>query len=206
MVSALAKLHRDAVIQTALELLNEVGEEGLTTRRLAERLGVQQPALYWHFKNKRVLLDALAETILAEHHDHALPRAGENWRHFLIENAHSFRRALLTYRDGAHIHAGTRPNNNQAGQAETQIEFLIQAGFTPANAARALIAISHYVVGSALEQQADIHESVPGDAVSITATSEIAQAIAILDADGAENLFDFGLMLLVDGLERHRQS
>lgn len=41
------KLQREAVIRTALELLNDVGMEGLTTRRLAERLGVQQPALYW---------------------------------------------------------------------------------------------------------------------------------------------------------------
>ena len=58
------KLQREAVIRTALELLNDVGMEGLTTRRLAERLGVQQPALYWHFKNKRALLDALAEAML----------------------------------------------------------------------------------------------------------------------------------------------
>ena len=57
------KLQREAVIRTALELLNDVGMEGLTTRRLAERLGVQQPALYWHFKNKRALLDALAEAM-----------------------------------------------------------------------------------------------------------------------------------------------
>lgn len=203
----MAKLHRDAVIRTALELLNEVGEEGLTTRRLAERLGVQQPALYWHFKNKRVLLDALAETILAEHHDRALPRAGENWRQFLIENARSFRRALLTYRDGARIHAGTRPTNNQMGQAEAQIGFLVQAGYTPADAARALIAISHYVVGSALEQQAaDMHESTASDATNIATTPKIAEAIAVLDADGPENLFDFGLLALIDGLERHRRS
>ncbi len=205
MVSALVKLHRDAVIRTALELLNEVGEEGLTTRRLAERLGVQQPALYWHFKNKRVLLDTLAETILAEHHDHASPRAGENWRDFLIENARSFRRALLTYRDGARIHAGTRPNNNQMGQAEAQIEFLVHAGFTPADAARALITISHYVVGSALEQQADFHETTPSDEANIAATSTMAEAIATLDAEGPESLFDFGLILLVDGLERHQR-
>lgn len=33
------KLQREAVIRTALELLNDVGMEGLTTRRLAERLG-----------------------------------------------------------------------------------------------------------------------------------------------------------------------
>ncbi|MEN5246483.1 tetracycline resistance transcriptional repressor TetR [Brucella pseudintermedia] len=201
----MAKLHRDAVIRTALELLNEVGEEGLTTRRLAERLGVQQPALYWHFKNKRVLLDALAETILAEHHDRALPRAGENWRQFLIENARSFRRALLTYRDGARIHAGTRPTNDQMGQAQAQIGFLVQAGFTPADAARALIAISHYVVGSALEQQADMHESKASDAANIATMPEIAEAIAVLDADGLENLFDFGLLALIDGLERHRR-
>lgn len=201
----MAKLHRDAVIRTALELLNEVGEEGLTTRRLAERLGVQQPALYWHFKNKRVLLDALAETILAEHHDRALPRTGENWRQFLIENARSFRRALLTYRDGARIHAGTRPTNDQMGQAEAQIGFLVQAGFTPADAARALIAISHYVVGSALEQQADMHESKASDAANIATMPEIAEAIAVLDADGLENLFDFGLLALIDGLERHRR-
>jgi len=204
-MNPLAKLHRDAVIRTALELLNEVGEEGLTTRRLAERLGVQQPALYWHFKNKRVLLDALAETILAEHHDRALPRAGENWRQFLIENARSFRRALLTYRDGARIHAGTRPTNDQMGQAQAQIGFLVQAGFTPADAARALIAISHYVVGSALEQQADMHESKASDAANIATTPEIAEAIAVLDADGLENLFDFGLLALIDGLERHRR-
>nr|WP_273786818.1 tetracycline resistance transcriptional repressor TetR [Brucella intermedia] len=201
-MNALAKLQRDAVIRTALELLNEVGEEGLTTRRLAERLGVQQPALYWHFKNKHILLDALAEAILAEQHVRALPRAGENWRQFLIENARSFRRALLAYRDGARIHAGTRPNNNQMGQVEAQIEFLVQAGFTPADAARALIAISHYVVGSALEQQADMHESIPSNVADTATTPKIAEAIALLDAGGSESLFEFGLLALIDGLER----
>ena len=52
----MTKLSRETVIRAALDLLNEVGVDGLSTRRLAERLGVQQPALYWHFKNKRELL------------------------------------------------------------------------------------------------------------------------------------------------------
>ena len=56
----MTKLSRETVIRAALDLLNEVGVDGLSTRRLAERLGVQQPALYWHFKNKRELLDALS--------------------------------------------------------------------------------------------------------------------------------------------------
>lgn len=57
----MTKLQRDTVVRAALTLLNEVGLDGLTTRRLAERLGVQQPALYWHFKNKQALIGALAE-------------------------------------------------------------------------------------------------------------------------------------------------
>ncbi len=60
----MTKLDRETVIQAALELLNEVGVDNLTTRKLAERLKVQQPALYWHFRNKRALLDALSEAML----------------------------------------------------------------------------------------------------------------------------------------------
>ena len=56
-VSSMTKLQPNTVIRAALDLLNEVGVDGLTTRKLAERLGVQQPALYWHFRNKRALLD-----------------------------------------------------------------------------------------------------------------------------------------------------
>lgn len=104
-VSSMTKLQPNTVIRAALDLLNEVGVDGLTTRKLAERLGVQQPALYWHFRNKRALLDALAEAMLAENHTHSVPRADDDWRSFLIGNARSFRQALLAYRDGARIHA-----------------------------------------------------------------------------------------------------
>lgn len=83
-VSSMTKLQPNTVIRAALDLLNEVGVDGLTTRKLAERLGVQQPALYWHFRNKRALLDALAEAMLAENHTHSVPRADDDWRSFLI--------------------------------------------------------------------------------------------------------------------------
>ncbi|MDW0432948.1 tetracycline resistance transcriptional repressor TetR(H), partial [Mannheimia haemolytica] len=69
----MAKLDKEQVIDNALILLNEVGIEGLTTRKLAQKIGVEQPTLYWHVKNKRALLDALAETILQKHHHHEAP-------------------------------------------------------------------------------------------------------------------------------------
>ncbi|HDU3788380.1 TPA: tetracycline resistance transcriptional repressor TetR(D), partial [Klebsiella pneumoniae subsp. pneumoniae] len=60
----MARLNRESVIDAALELLNETGIDGLTTRKLAQKLGIEQPTLYWHVKNKRALLDALAVEIL----------------------------------------------------------------------------------------------------------------------------------------------
>lgn len=75
----MAKLQRDAVIAAALDLLNEVGVDGLTTRKLAERLGVQQPALYWHFKSKQALLDALSDAMMRGH-IHTLPSPGGPWK------------------------------------------------------------------------------------------------------------------------------
>jgi TetR/AcrR family tetracycline transcriptional repressor len=73
------KLDSETILEAALALLDEVGMDKLSTRLLAERLGVQQPALYWHFKNKRALLDAMSGQILRRAHERRLPLEGESW-------------------------------------------------------------------------------------------------------------------------------
>jgi TetR/AcrR family transcriptional regulator, tetracycline repressor protein len=45
-------LTKAAIVQAALDLLDEAGTDGLTLRALASRLGVQAPALYWHVASK----------------------------------------------------------------------------------------------------------------------------------------------------------
>ena len=205
----MTKLDKGTVIATALELLNEVGMDNLTTRKLAERLKVQQPALYWHFQNKRALLDALAEAMLAERHTRSLPEGDEDWRVFLKENALSFRTALLSYRDGARIHAGTRPTEPNFGTAETQIRFLCAEGFGPKRAVWALRAVSHYVVGSVLEQQAsDADERVPDrpDVSEQAPSSFLHDLFHELETDGMDAAFNFGLDSLIAGFERLRSS
>lgn len=200
----MTKLDRDSVIRAALDLLDEVGVDGLTTRKLAERLKVQQPALYWHFRNKRALLDALAETMLAQRHRRSLPVDGEDWQCFLKENARSFRSALLAYRDGARIHAGTRPSAPQFDAVEAQIRFLCAAGFSPTHAVHALIAISHYTVGAVMEQQgneADAHERQASTGPDSTGPSDFLRKIfEAVEAQGPDATFDVGLNALVDGL------
>ena len=191
------KLQREAVIRTALELLNDVGMEGLTTRRLAERLGVQQPALYWHFKNKRALLDALAEAMLTINHTHSTPRDDDDWRSFLKGNACSFRRALLAYRDGARIHAGTRPAAPQMEKADAQLRFLCDA----------LMAISYFTVGAVLEQQAseaDAEERGEDQLTTSASTmpARLQSAMKIVYEGGPDAAFERGLALIIGGLER----
>lgn len=200
------KLQREAVIRTALELLNDVGMEGLTTRRLAERLGVQQPALYWHFKNKRALLDALAEAMLTINHTHSTPRDDDDWRSFLKGNACSFRRALLAYRDGARIHAGTRPAAPQMEKADAQLRFLCDAGFSAGDATYALMAISYFTVGAVLEQQAseaDAEERGEDQLTTSASTmpARLQSAMKIVYEGGPDAAFERGLALIIGGLE-----
>ena len=66
MVNAAAKppravLDRDAWIKGAIAILAEHGAERLRVEVLAKRLGVTKGSFYWHFKNRRDLLDAVLQ-------------------------------------------------------------------------------------------------------------------------------------------------
>ena len=77
-----AALDRGEVVRVALQLLDELGLDGLTMRRLAQRLGVTAASLYWHVRDKDELLSLLAETITAEVPvaDPGRPWRDELWR------------------------------------------------------------------------------------------------------------------------------
>src|ERR1700749_4776293 len=112
------RLNRDDVLYAALALLNEVGIDALSTRKLAERLGVQSPTLYWHFKSKGALLDVMSAAVMAHSRAPSVPRPGEPWQDWLHADGRSFRKALLAHRDGARLHAGTRPGPSQRDSIE----------------------------------------------------------------------------------------
>src|SRR5262245_15176942 len=50
---------RDEVLKAAIDLLDEVGLDGITMRLLAGRLGVRASALYRHYPSKQALLDTM---------------------------------------------------------------------------------------------------------------------------------------------------
>ena len=150
-------LEREAVVRVALALLNDVGLDGFTVRRLAERLGVQNPALYWHFKNKQDLLDAMARMMIADAFAGIRPPAtNENWADWLAEVAERFRLTLLTHRDGARVIATAELIGSELlGIQEMALSVLTTAGFDLRTALVSVVAIFDYTLGAAFEEQAE---------------------------------------------------
>lgn len=57
-------LSREQIIQAAIDLLDESGEEGLTFRALSERLATGPGAIYWHVANKSDLMTAACDALI----------------------------------------------------------------------------------------------------------------------------------------------
>src|ERR1700691_285306 len=95
------KVNREIVVQAGLKLLNKVGLEQLTLRRLAKELKIQAPTLYWHFKSKEALIDAMATRVLADGAPSLVPSKGtSDWKTWVNTFGMELRQTLLKYRDG----------------------------------------------------------------------------------------------------------
>ncbi|WFB09019.1 TetR/AcrR family transcriptional regulator C-terminal domain-containing protein [Streptomyces sp. LX-29] len=208
---ATTRLDRALVVDTALRLLNEVGLEGLTLRRIAKELNVQAPALYWHFKNKQALLDEMATTIYRRLAVEADPPASDaTWQDRLVQAQRNLRRALLAYRDGAKVFSGTRfTGTDHAAPMEAHLRVLVDAGFTPSAAARASFIAYSFTLGFVIEEQAveplagerahgyDVQER----ADRIGADYPLAAAVGADLFTDYEARFEEGLRAIVAGVE-----
>lgn len=183
------KLSRETIVNEALDLLDEVGLSAVSTRLLAKRLGVEQPSLYWHFRKKEDLLSAMADAAMAPHATAPLPNRADDWHVWFCNNTRSFRKTLLLRRDGARLHAGTRPAPSDVERIGQKIAFLVNAGIPDHDAKMAMLAASRYTVGCVLEEQ-----------------SEAGAQIADMPPIDHEAAFEAGLMLIADGLKAVRSS
>ncbi|MEK4660785.1 TetR/AcrR family transcriptional regulator C-terminal domain-containing protein [Priestia sp. FSL H7-0729] len=57
------QISEDKILETSWQLLAEEGIEKFSMRRLADKLGIQAPSLYWYFKSKQALYQRLANQI-----------------------------------------------------------------------------------------------------------------------------------------------
>jgi TetR/AcrR family transcriptional regulator, tetracycline repressor protein len=150
------KVNREIVVEAGLKLLNEVGLEQLTLRRLAKELKIQAPTLYWHFKSKEALIDAVATLVLAEGAPDLVPSKSTNdWKTWVNAFGIGLRQTLLKYRDGARVVAGSRLTDTVFMETTELIgSRLVEAGFSVRKAVVLLSAVYTFTISFVIEEQA----------------------------------------------------
>ena len=209
------RIQAEAVVKAALEILDAEGLEHVTFRRLAAKLGVQGPALYWYFKDKQDIMDDMAQAILTTDKltNMTAPKDIGDWASWLTDLAHSLRDALISHREGGRVVAGASFFRAYAvaRMALLTIKVLNDVGFDTIQATLASKTISDYVWGFVIEEQAG---PVPEQEPMRTDIKE-----AVIDRIGLENAdflyhimeeeskltnkeeFDWGLQVIINGLK-----
>ncbi len=204
------KIDKAQATSVAIRLLDEQGLDKLTVRKLAVELGVQAPALYWHFDSKRALLDQMTDAMVAPATESL--EYFEPWSRWLEETLQALRRALLAHRDGARVASGADLTRAVALGAfvEGITAVLDKEGFSLADASRAAGALVHFVIGRAVEEQS--RPAAETEQAAIDADDfpfpTLARALRERHATGTtpDDDFRYTLSILLAGLHALRKT
>ncbi|HLY25712.1 MAG TPA: TetR/AcrR family transcriptional regulator C-terminal domain-containing protein [Aggregatilineales bacterium] len=211
-LTAKAALDPGQIVQAALNLLDEVGLDGLTMRRLAEKLDIKAASLYWHVRDKDELIVLLADEICAamQAPDPAMP-----WREQLQQFAEEYRRVLLSHRDAARVLAQSGPPSGESrlNLVEILLDVVLKAGFSPKDAAYAGFLMNDYVTTFVIEETRYVAppkgQQPPDEAteswMDTLPADKYPNIVALAPHWLNVNLdeqFHFGCEVIADGLER----
>lgn len=207
-------IDRAQVVRAALALLDEVGLDDLTMRRLAERLGIKAASLYRHVRDKEELLVLLADEISGEV---PIVEPRGSWKDQLAEMARNARRGLLAHRDGARLLASTAPfGPRRLRHIETALRVLRSAGLSGRDAAHAAYHLNNFVTefvadegrfAQAAEALGTTRRKMLADARRYFSAlpkdqfPNIVELAADLAEDDADALFQFGFQIWLRAIE-----
>ena len=200
------------MLSAAVSLADEVGIESLTMRELGVRLGVEAMSLYNHVANKDDLLDGMVDLVVSEID---LPSGAVGWKEAMRRRAISAQ-SVFSRHPWASALVDSRESSGPARLRyfDWVIGTLRRAGFTLELAVRAFSLLDSYVYGFGRQQ---LNVSAASDGTP----EEMAEAfLRAIPADEYPYLremvveyamnagyderadFDFGLDLILDGLQR----
>ncbi len=205
-------LSRERVLAAALALADEGGVEAVSMRRLGQVLGVEAMSLYKHVADKEAILDGIADLVMDEVE---VPSPDLDWRTSIRRSAISAHEAIRRHPwAGLVLESRLNPGPARLRYLDAVVGVLRGAGFDTPTVARAFMALDSHTYGFTMQELAMPFDatSAPGVAEEM-ATRVFADiypnlaAMAELAMSGAQLLdFEFGLDLLLDGLERLRPS
>jgi AcrR family transcriptional regulator len=208
-----ARLTRELVLSTALELVDAEGLDALTMRRLGQELGRDPMSLYRYAANRAALLDGVSEMVLNKL---AIFPDDPNWQAQLRRIAHDLRLLALRHPNVVPLLV-TRPLSTPLGMRplgtlrplEQILALLIEAGFTPADALHVYRAYYGFLYGHILnELQEYIVDPEENEAILRLGLHRLpandfphlrALGPVLADYDGSAEL-DQGLSILLTGL------
>nr|WP_297429358.1 TetR/AcrR family transcriptional regulator [uncultured Actinotalea sp.] len=206
-------LSRDRIVDAAIALADEKGVEGLTMRALGRALGVEAMSLYHHVPNRDDVLDGVVDRTYAEFY---APVVGGEWKDELRRRSHSAREVLRRHPWVIPLLSSRgRPGHATLSHLDAVLGVLAAAGFSLPMAAHAFALVDSHLYGF-LVQEVSLPLS-PGQGVQeiadgIAETTDMAEHfphLAELVAGHAlqpgydfGDEFEYGLELVLDGLER----
>jgi AcrR family transcriptional regulator len=219
-------LSRERVLTAAVEIADRGGIESLTMRHLAEELGVEAMSLYYHVANKEAILegvvDAVVEEIEAAAGGFDVPTEVDDWKEAVRDRILLARRVMLRHPWApAVIETRTDLSLPAVRHFEGLLGLLREGGFSYDLAHHALHALGSRALGFSRElfEPSDPDE---GDEEAAAMFEQMAPQFPYLVAmlgeiahdDPDSTLgwcddqveFEFGLDLILDGLERRLET
>ena len=209
-------LSRERVLRAAFDRTDKDGVESLSMRKLAQQLGVEAMSLYRHVRNKGDIVDGMVDLVFAEI---GLPPSGVHWKTAMRQRAISAREVLARHSWAI----GLMESRSTPGPATLQhhdavLGCLQDAGFSIALAAHAYSLLDSYIYGFAL-QQASLPFQTSEEAVEVADSirrqfpvdayphlMEMAVKHVLQPGYDYAYEFEFGLDLILDGLERAQNT
>ena len=209
-------LSKDRVLRAAISLADKSGIESLSMRKLAQELGVEAMSLYNHVRNKDDILDGIADGVVTEIE---LCPSGADWKTSMRQQVISARQVLLRHPWAPRvIEARTTVSPAILRYMDSVIGILREGGFSIDMAHHALHVLGSRVLGFNQDLFDDSDDQTPGPEMAAMLArvladypyaAEMAMAVSHQGGlggcdDDAE--FEFGLDLILDGLERLRAA
>jgi AcrR family transcriptional regulator len=145
----------DEIINGAFEVAEEVSIDGMSMPQLAKHLDVGVTSIYWYFRKKDDLLNAMTDRALGRY-DFATPFIeGQNWREALHNHARKMRETFRSNPILCDLILIRGSFGREASQAafqklEKAVSTLVEAGLSPEDAFDTYASISVHTRGSAV--------------------------------------------------------
>jgi AcrR family transcriptional regulator len=207
-------LSRERLLRAALRMADEGGIESLSMRKLAEDLGVQAMSLYNHVINKDDVLCGIVDIVVSEIE---LPSLETDWKTAMRRRAIAAHEVLLRH-PWATMALMSQINIGSAmlRYINATLGCLREAGFSVEMADHAWNAIDSHIYGFTLQEinfpieAVDYSEAAKNYLTHIPADqypyfNQLARQVIEGDYDGIHD-FEFGLELILDGLEKLQHS